>query len=184
MKRLCFIFITLVCAITFSACSTSNADKEKLIGTWHSWDRLEDTISWWDEHGGYAHEGDYHFYFLKNNEFYHEYVFTGYRFIYTSDSNQPTVAPVDQNDCILHGTYKLKDGIVYLTYDKDSEEHVPIEKRDYAYYISDYTKELLFDVDTEGKSEWSHYDSIDEEELKEKYNNYLNTINEKNGIND
>ena len=61
------------------------------------------------------------------------------------------------------GTYRLEDGFIILEIDENSElaDNVPsFFLEPIPYYINEYTKELVFNVGTDGTSDWSKTSNV------------------------
>ena len=147
MKRAITILLALLMVLSLAACGGggNGKDKEKLIGTWKKITPY--SVSEFGSQGGFkgrfSMEGEETYSFYKNNEFYNLW-YMGIDALYGER------IPRDQwEKRLYHGTYKIKDGFITLTYDDNDmgEEIIP-------YHINEYTKKLIFDVNEKGESDW------------------------------
>ena len=163
MKKAITILLALVMVLPLAACGGggSSSDKKRLIGNWYteSSDAVNTAI------GTLAYKNTTWYYFHDNNKYYFSSVQNSY--MKTGDGWIPFG---DEQYNTYSGTYKLKDGIISLTHKNSSGE---TETEEIPYYINEYTKELIFDVDKNGNSKWtksSDTPSIPKEAEKENDN--------------
>ncbi len=142
MKKAIAILVALLMVLSLAACGGGgNSDKDKLIGTWSFTGKYESTFLG----NPYYDYREYSYSFAKDNTFYYQE--KGFIGLEKKPYSEWEVQRVGK------GTYTIKDGFVNITFDDPdtfgTKEPIP-------YYINEYTKELIFNVDRDGESRWSH----------------------------
>lgn len=144
MKRTIAILLALLMVLSLTACGGGNKDKDKLIGVW-TWDIPYEKTYNPGTDSYISIEAKQTYSFFENNEFY---------FLWYGGMDMWTGSRVPRDKWtkrLYHGTYSMKDGILTLKYDNDEKEEQKI-----PYYINEYTKGLMLDVNEKGESDWYH----------------------------
>ena len=160
MKKTITILLALVMVLSLAACGggSNSSDKKRLVGDWY----VESSSTVNTAIGVIGVKSTSWYYFHENNKFYYSKVSNDYL------SGPEGWIPIGAQEYNTYsGTYRIKDGIISLTYENSDGA---TETEEIPYYINEYTKELIFYVDKNGNSEWKKWSdkpSVPVEDQKE-----------------
>ena len=142
MRKAVTILLAIGMTLSLFACGgRTSPDKEKLIGIWHKEELtpVETAI------GTMGTKRNIEYIFFEDNTFYRE--------IYSYDLylvDNEWLPFSDITHTVISGKYSMEDEIITLTYKEDDEA----ETIEIPYYINEYSKELFFNPDRYGNSDW------------------------------